>query len=85
MVNSIVELEDDRKYLILDETLLDKDMYCYGLRLDENEEPTSNYLFFEKIEDNNQIYLNPVDDEKVKGLLLTAFTINYLNMVYDEV
>ena len=84
MVNNIILLEDDRKYLILDETTLDNKNYCYGLRLDENEEPTASYLFFEVINENDRVYMNPINDDKLKGILLTAFAINYLNMAYDE-
>ena len=85
MVDSIVRLENDTKYLILDETELDDIKYYYGLKLNEDEEPTNNYLFFEEIINDGKTYLNPINDDYLKGILLTSFTINYLNMVYDEV
>lgn len=83
MVDQIVELENNRSYVILDKTVLDNRTFYYGLRLDANEEPTNNYLFFEEIKDNTDTYLDPVVDESMKGLLLTSFTVNYLNNVYD--
>lgn len=83
MVDKIVELEDNRSYVILDKTELDNKVYYYGLRLDDKEEPTNNYLFFEELKDEGDTYLDPVSDEDIKGVLLTAFTINYLNKVYD--
>jgi len=85
MVDKIVELDNNKKYVILDETNIDDVTYCFGLRLTEDEEPTNNYLFFEEIKDNDNIYLNKVTDDKLKGLLLTSFTINYVGKVYDEV
>lgn len=88
MVDMIVELENNNRYLILDETMvkLDRDIkYYFGLRLDQNEEPTNNYLFFEEINDNEEIFLCPVVDEEQKNILLTTFTVNFLDKIYDEV
>ena len=85
MVDKIIELDNNKKYVILDEISLDDIKYYFGLRLDDKEEPTNNYLFFEEIIDSEDVYLNPIDDEKMKGVLLTAFSINYLDKVYDEV
>ena len=83
MVDSIVELENNKSYVILDKTILDNRTFYYGLRLNDNEEPTNNYLFFEEFKDNQDIYLDPITDEQIKGLLLTVFTVNYLNTAYD--
>ncbi len=85
MVDKIVELENDKKYVILDGKKLNDTDYYFGLRLDENEEPTNNYLFFEETKVGEDTYLAPVEDEEMKGLLLTTFTVNYLDKVYDEV
>lgn len=83
MVDQIVELENNRKYVMLETTNLGDKTYYFGLRLDDDEEPTNNYLFFEEINENNDVYLLPVEEQELKGLLLTAFTTSYLNMVYD--
>ena len=85
MVDKIVELENNKSYVILDETILNNIKYYFGLRLDEKEEPTNNYLFFEESIDNENTYLLPIEDEDMKGLLLTSFTVNFLDKVYDEV
>lgn len=85
MVDKIVELENEKSYVILDETLLNSIKYYFGLRLNENEEPTNNYLFFEESKEGESTFLTPVEDDDMKGLLLTAFTVNFLNKVYDEV
>ena len=83
MVDKIVELENNRKYVLLDEKKLDDCKYYFGLRLDKKEEPTNNYLFFEETKYGNETYLAPVEDEQIKNVLLTAFTINYVDKVYD--
>ena len=85
MVDKIVELENNKSYVILDETLLSDNKYYFGLRLNENEEPTNNYLFFEEFKDDVNTFLIPIEDENMKGLLLTTFTVNFLDKVYDEV
>ena len=85
MVDKIVELENNKKYVILDSKEINNINYYYGLRLDKNEEPTNNYLFFEEVLMDNETYLLPIDDLKKRSSLLTAFTINYLNKIYDEV
>lgn len=85
MVDNIVLLENNRKYVLLDEKELDNTKYYFGLRLNDNEEPTNNYLFFEESKEDEDTFLTPIEDENMKGLLLTAFTVNYLDKVYDEV
>ncbi|MBQ9853588.1 MAG: hypothetical protein IJO57_00960 [Bacilli bacterium] len=83
MVDQIVELENGENYVILDKTDLDERTFYYALRLDDKEQPTKNYLFFEELKSRNDVYFDPVEDEDIKGALLVAFSINYLNMVYD--
>lgn len=85
MVDKIVELENNRNYVILDETLLNDTKYYFGVRLNDKEEPTNNYLFFEESIDNDNTYLTPIEDNNIKSVLLTSFTINFLEKVYDEI
>lgn len=85
MVDKIVELENNKSYVLLDETNLDNKTYYFGLRINEKEEPTNNYLFFEESKEDDNIFLTPIYDEQLKGLLLTAFTVNFLDKAYDEV
>ena len=83
MTDQIVELENGSKYLLLDNKIIDKINYYYGLRLDKKEKPTNNYLFFEEIIEDGETYLNPINDESMKKVLVVAFTINFLDKVYD--
>lgn len=84
MVDKIVELENGKTYVLLEETILNNSKYYFGLRL-ENEEPTNNYLFFEESMEGNDSFLTPIEEEDMKGLLLTAFTVDFLDKAYDEV
>ena len=85
MVDKIVELENNKNYAILDETIIDNNKYYFGLRLNDKDEPTNNYLFFSEYKDKDNIYLIPITNNDLKGLLLTSFTINFLDKAYDEV
>ncbi len=83
MVDQIIELENKKKYVILDSKILDDVNYYFGLRLDDKEEPTNNYLFFEEFKEDDDTYLDPVTDETLKAMLFGAFTLNFVDMVYD--
>lgn len=83
MVDQIVELEDNRSYVILDKVDLEGRIFYYALRLNEKEEPTNNYLFFEELKENGETFLNKVEDKDEKFILLNAFAINYADMAYD--
>lgn len=85
MVDKIIKLENNIKYILLDETILSKIKYYVGLKLNENNEPTNEYQYFEEKKDKNNIFLKPVINDKIKDLLLTSFTVNYFNNVYEEV
>ena len=83
MVDQIVGLENGKQYLLLDSRELDNINYYFGLRLDEKEEPTNNYLFFEEIKEDGETYLKPIEEDGMRKLLVTVFTINYLDKIYD--
>lgn len=85
MVDKIVELSNNKSYVILEETVLNDSKYYLGLRLNKNEEPTNNYLFFDETINNDNTYLTPIENEDVKSVLLTSFTMNFLEKVYDEI
>lgn len=85
MVDTIVELDNNRKYVLLDDKKVENDTYYFGLRLDEHEEPTNNYLFLKEIKDGDDVYLEPVEDETMRGLLATMFTTNYIDKNYDNI
>lgn len=84
MVDKIVELENNNSYVILEESILNNVKYYFGLRLNEKEEPTNNYLFFEEYKEGNDVFLTPIEDDDLKKILLTSFTTNFLGKVYDE-
>ena len=67
-------------FAITDETILDNMKYYLAMELINNK-PSNNYSYFLEIDNN----IKPIIDNKIKEILLTSFTINYLDRVYDEV
>lgn len=84
MIDKIVELENDNKYLILDSKELDSVNYYYALLLDKDDNPTQEYLFFKEEKKGNDVYLIPVSDKLLEKTLTTAFSINYVDKAYDN-
>lgn len=83
MEEKIVELENGNSYVMLEKKVLENRIFYFALRLADNDEPTNNYLFFEEMKVEDEVGLMPVTDEDTKGLLLTAFTVDFLDKVYD--
>ena len=81
MLDKIITLDNKKKYLIIDETTIDNTKYYLSILLEDNK-PSNKYLYFEEINNNN---LKPIIDEDIKDILLTSFTINYIDKVYDEI
>ena len=83
MVDKIVELDDDRSYVLLDKVDLEGRVFYFALRLNDKEEPTNNYLFFEEIKEDGETFLNKVVDKDEKFILLNAFAINFSELAED--
>ena len=58
---------------------------CYCFYGDTLHNYQLNYLFFQEKKLDSDIYLLPITDEELKDALLTTFTINYVDKVYDTI
>ena len=75
--DTIITLEDNEKYVLLDEVELESGKYFMALQLTEDEQPTRHYeIFAEDIEDGES-YMTIVDDENLKEAWMVNFTLNY--------
>ena len=83
MVDKIVELDDDRSYVLLDKVDLEGRVFYFALRLNDKEEPTNNYLFFEESKEDGETKLKKVVDKDEKFILLNAFAINFSELAED--
>lgn len=75
--DTIITLEDNEKYVLLDKVEVENTSYFLALKLTEDEEPTREYeLFEEEIEDGDS-YMSIVEDPTLKEALMVNFTLNY--------
>ena len=81
--DTIVTLEDGLLYALLDETELDGSKYFFAVKLDKNENPTTEYEVFEEEEEDGEIYMSLLDESDFKQAILVDFTNNYMNVVAD--
>ena len=78
-IEDIITLEDNKEYLILDIIEFNKEKYMYCVGIDKDEIPTSEYIYLKSIEENDEFYIEEVQDENVLKTIVTMFTNNYLN------
>ncbi len=75
--DTIITLEDNEKYVLLDQVELENGKYFLALELDENEEPTRHYEIFEEEVEDGESYMTIVEDKNLKDALMVNFTLNY--------
>lgn len=76
-VDNVILLEDNKKYLLLDETILDNKKYFYAVEVTDAElEPTDNYIFLEESSNQQDVFVTQVDNQELISALLIIFTNN---------
>lgn len=76
-VDNVILLEDNKKYLLLDETELDNKKYFYAVEVtDDKLEPTDNFAFLEEKIANQKVYVSQVQNQDLITSLLIIFTNN---------
>lgn len=78
-INTIITLEDKSKYVLLDKIIKNKKKYFFAIKLDEVENPTTEYEIFELEKSNKDTYMNIVDDKELRENIFLEFTNNYIN------
>lgn len=82
--DTIITLDDNTKYALLDETIIDDIKYFFAVKLnDETGNPTSEYDVFEEEKDGDDIYMNTVEESELKESILIEFTNNYMQMINE--
>ena len=73
-VNDVITLDNDANYLILDEFEYENKNYLFTIGLyDDGNLDYEDCIFLEKIEENNEIYVEKIADNKlIEKLLLIA-------------
>lgn len=82
--DTLITLDDNTEYALLDETTLDNKKYFFAIKVDnKTKEPTDEYEIFIEEKDNNDIYMDIITDDTLKESLMVEFTNNYMNMIKD--
>lgn len=80
-VDSVITLENDMNCLLLEKANYENDNYFLSVILDENEEPSDEYIVLKEIIENNENYVSKVTDENVLAELAKLFTRSFYDMV----
>ena len=75
--DTIITLEDNEKYVLLDKVELENANYFLALQLTEDEQPTRHYEIFEEEIEDGESYMDIVEDQTLKETLMVNFTLNY--------
>lgn len=72
--NSVITLDNDKNYLLLEKVEFESRNFFMAVYLNEDEEPTDEYMIFEEILEDNEKYVEEVEDERILSNLLELFT-----------
>jgi len=75
--DTIITLEDNEKFLLLDKVELENANYFLALKLTDDEQPTKQYEIFEEEIEAGDSYMSIVEDKNIKEALMVNFTLNY--------
>lgn len=80
--DTLITLDDNTEYALLDETILDNKKYFFAIKVNNiTKEPIDEYEIFIEEKDNNDIYMDIITDETLKESLMVEFTNNYMNII----
>lgn len=82
--DTIITLEDNSVYVLLDETKIEDEKYFFAVKLDENNNPTTEYEVFKCEEDDGEIYMDTLEDEILKQSILVDFTNNFIKEIEES-
>lgn len=84
--DSIITLDDNTEYALLDETTLNNKKYFFAVLLDSKSgNPTTKYEIFEEEIDGNDTYMNTLEESDFKQAVLVEFTNNYMKNVEEKI
>lgn len=69
-VNDIIVLENNKSYLLLLDTVIEANKYYLAVELDNNENPTNNYVVVKEEKEGNDIYMEITEDPYIYSELI---------------
>ena len=83
-VDNVITLDNDKKYLLLDETKYENSKYYYAIEVDGDPlKPTENYAFLQEKKENDKYFIAEIEDDETKATLLVIF-MNSIGLKIDE-
>ena len=76
-IDSVITLENDVNCLLLEKVNYNNDNYFLTVVLDDNEEPSDEYIVLKEIIEDGQNYVMRVTDENVLAELIKLFTKSF--------
>lgn len=73
-VDSVITLENDVNCLLLEKVEYENNNYFMSVVLNEEEEPSDEYVIFKEIIENNENYVEKVEDAVLFSSLIQLFT-----------
>ena len=80
-VDTIITLDNDKEYALLEKLNLEDKVYFFAAGIDKDEEATGEYVFIEEITKNDKTYIQKVIDKNLLGKLSTIVTKEYFEAV----
>ncbi len=74
IVDSVITLENDVNCLLLEKVEYENNNYFMAVVLNEEEEPSDEYVIFKEIIENNENYVEKVEDAELFSSLIQLFT-----------
>ena len=78
---TIITLEDNTEYGLLDETVIDGKKYFFAVKVDHEGNPSTEYEVFEEYVEDGETYVDILDEGETKQAILIDFTNNYMKSV----
>lgn len=78
--NEIIDLENNTSYLLLLDNKIYNENYFLAVRLEKDDTPTQDYIVLKEINENNESYIQKVNDPFILSKLITEY---YLDLEED--
>lgn len=80
--DTMITLDDNTMYVLLDETEIDNKKYFFAVRVDnETKNPTTEFEIFEEEVEDGETYMTSLEEGPFKQAILIDFTNNYMYMI----
>lgn len=83
-IGNMVQLENNNKYYLVDETVQNDIKYFLANKLDDKEKITTDAVIFKETIKDGESYLKEVQDEEIGKYILSVFTTTLINEIEDE-